>query len=57
MGNRLIINCLYEKKCFIRGLDKAFFFEIWCVSLHQVMQSLMAQNALTKGMTEGVLIR
>ena len=27
MGNRLIINCLYEKKCFIRGLDKAFFLK------------------------------
>jgi hypothetical protein len=26
---------------------------IWCVSLHQVTQSVMAQNALTKSMTEG----
>jgi hypothetical protein len=29
--------------------------KIWCVSLHQVTQSVMAQNALTKGMTEGYL--
>ena len=27
------------------------------LKLHQVTQSVMAQNALTKGMTEGVVFR
>ncbi len=39
-------------------LARFWFFDlktekIWCVSLHQATQSVMAQNAFTKGMTEG----
>ena len=38
----------------IYSIDESFLPFEWCGTLHQVTQSVMAQNALTESMTEGV---